>query len=128
MKRGKIFVLLLAALMFCSATAFTQETQESKPFTMHKRMKKAKMGKHYMMGGMMKMMMKKQMVATEDGGVIVMAGNKLQKYDSNLNLVKEVELKIDIEACYKMIKRMKEECPWYKEMMEEKKAKEQEKE
>lgn len=32
-------------------------------------------------------------VATNDGGVIVLMGSKLAKYDNNLNLVKEVELK-----------------------------------
>ena len=46
-------------------------------------------------GGMMKMhpglsmmekMMSGQMVATKDGGVIVLIGNKLLKYDKYLNL------------------------------------------
>ena len=34
------------------------------------------------------------MVATGDGGVIVLAGNKLMKYDADLGLVKEVEVKM----------------------------------
>ena len=33
------------------------------------------------------------MVATPDGGVIVLSGPRLTKYDKDLNLVKEVELK-----------------------------------
>ena len=33
------------------------------------------------------------MVATDEGGVIVLAGNKLIKYDADLNIVKEVEVK-----------------------------------
>ena len=37
---------------------------------------------------------KSQMVATDEGGVIVLAGNKLMKYDADLNLVKEVEVKM----------------------------------
>jgi len=55
-------------------------------------------GKGSMMGeGMMKGMMgKSSMVASNDGGVIVLLGNKLYKYDKNLNLVKEVELKVDM--------------------------------
>ena len=32
-------------------------------------------------------------VATSDGGVVVLTGGKLAKYDNSLNLVKEVELK-----------------------------------
>jgi hypothetical protein len=37
---------------------------------------------------------KSSMVATQDGGVIVLVMNKLQKYDADLNLVKEVEIKM----------------------------------
>ncbi len=47
-----------------------------------------------MKGGMMHGMMSGQMVATNDGGVIVMMGNKLYKYDKDLNLKKEVEIKM----------------------------------
>jgi Spy/CpxP family protein refolding chaperone len=36
---------------------------------------------------------KGEMVAAQDGGVIVMKGNMLYKYDKDLNLTKEVELK-----------------------------------
>lgn len=49
-------------------------------------------------GMMMKSMMEKSIVATEDGGVVVLIGNKLLKYDKNLNLQKEVEIKIDTTA------------------------------
>ena len=35
------------------------------------------------------------MVASNDGGVIVLSGNKLYKYDKNLNLVKEAEIKTE---------------------------------
>ena len=35
-----------------------------------------------------------QLVATTDGGVIVMVGNRLLKYDTNLNLIKETEIKV----------------------------------
>ena len=47
-----------------------------------------------MMGCPCPMMGKTQMVATDDGGALVLAGNKLMKYDADLNLVKEVEVKI----------------------------------
>jgi hypothetical protein len=58
------------------------------------------------MMGMSHMMMSRSLVATTDGGVVVMAGNKLQKYDKDLMLVKEVELKIDMEAMKKMMPPM----------------------
>ena len=44
------------------------------------------------------MMEGKKLVATQDGGAILMMGNKLIKYDSQLNIVKEVEIKMDMEA------------------------------
>ncbi len=47
-----------------------------------------------MMGCPCAMMGKTQMVATEDGGVIVLVGNKLMKYGADLGLVKEVEVKM----------------------------------
>jgi hypothetical protein len=50
-------------------------------------------------------MMHSSMVATSHGGVIVMIGPKLLKYDKDLNLVKETEIKIDWKA-------------WHKSMME----------
>jgi len=50
----------------------------------------------------MRMMMQKSMVASTDGGVIILAGNKLLKYDSKLNLVKEVEIKVECPAMGKM--------------------------
>lgn len=50
-------------------------------------------GVHKMMGMMKMGIQKPQMVASNDGGVILLSGSKLYKYDKNLNLVKEVELK-----------------------------------
>ncbi len=43
-------------------------------------------------GKMMGMMRKDSVVATSDGGVVVLSGPRLLKYDSELNLVKETEL------------------------------------
>ena len=54
------------------------------------------------MSGMEKMcgpkMSKAQMVATDEGGVIVLAGNKLMKYDADLNLVKEAEIQMPMPS------------------------------
>ena len=69
------------------------------------------MGMCPMMGGMMSSMMGKSMVGTSDGGVIVLAGNKLTKYDKDFNVTKEVELKMDMEGMQKMMDNMKGMCP-----------------
>ena len=52
-------------------------------------------------------LMGKAMVAS-DGGVIVLMGDKLLKYDKNLKLVQEVTIQIDMKA---MWNRMSEQCP-----------------
>jgi hypothetical protein len=51
------------------------------------------------MKGMMGMMgMPHQtVVATSDGGVVILSGGKLAKYDAGLNLVNEIEIKKDKE-------------------------------
>jgi hypothetical protein len=59
------------------------------------------------MMGMCPMMMGKSMVASSDGGVIVLAGNKLQKYDKDLMLIKEVEIKMDMSLMQKKMMEMK---------------------
>jgi hypothetical protein len=46
------------------------------------------------------------LVATNDGGVVVLMGRKLYKYDKNLNLVKEAEIKVDMMPMQRMM-----ECP-----------------
>lgn len=56
---------------------------------------------------MMQSMMQKQVVATNDGGIFVVTGNKITKYDKDLNVVKEVEQKMDMEGMKKMMK----DCP-----------------
>lgn len=60
---------------------------------------------------MMMMMMGRLMVATSDGGIVILVGNKLQKYDKDLNLAKETEIKVDMIAMHKMMKEMMEKCP-----------------
>ena len=77
---------------------------------------KGMMGMCPMMGGMMSSMMGKSMVGTSDGGVIVLAGNKLVKYDKDLNVVKEVEVKMDMEGMQKNMMDMMKNCPMMKGM------------
>ena len=69
---------------------------------------------------MMKNCMAGTMIATSDGGVVVRQGVKIYKYDKELNLVKEVELKMDMDAMVKAMNEMKEKCPWCKPATEEK--------
>ncbi|MFH1441491.1 MAG: hypothetical protein ABIH18_05585 [Candidatus Omnitrophota bacterium] len=59
---------------------------------------------------LMKSMMAKQLVPTEDGGVILMCGNKLYKYDKNLELIKEVEIKVDMDKMKDMMMKMRKTC------------------
>jgi len=57
------------------------------------------------------MMDVKKLVATQDGGVVLMMCNKLIKYDASLNVVKEVEVKMDMEAMKRSMEEMKKDCP-----------------
>ena len=86
---------MLVLLLLVSTVAFAEETVKSEMPGMNK---ENPMGKA--MPGMGKMccpmMGKTQMVATDEGGVIVLAGNKLIKYDANLNLVKEAEIPMPV--------------------------------
>lgn len=114
----KVIVLAIGVLFLISSSAFAEEHKGS---TMGKGMmsEKGMMMKSGKMMGMCPMhkMMKKEMVPTEDGGVIVMVGNKLLKYDKDLNLKKESEIKMDIEGMQSMMEEMMEKCPMRKMMM-----------
>ncbi len=54
------------------------------------------------------MMMNKSLVATKDGGIVVLGGNKLLKYDKDLVLQKEVEIKLDMGGTRK---KSSKKCP-----------------
>lgn len=61
-------------------------------------------------------MMKRDIVPTEDGGVIVVCGDQIIKYDANLNLVKQTEIKIDMEQMQQKMMKMMQSCPMCKKM------------
>jgi len=94
----KIILAVVVLSLLVSFPVFAEETQETMPtMSLDKPMEKPMDKPAAMpMPGMGKMncpmMGKTQMVATDEGGVIVLAGNKLLKYDADLNLVKEVEI------------------------------------
>ena len=68
---------------------------------------------------MMGSMMLKTMTPTQDGGVIVAFGNKLMRYDSQLNLMKETEMKVDASQMYGDMQKMMENCPAYRQMQQQ---------
>ncbi|MBE0536175.1 MAG: hypothetical protein IH624_10950 [Phycisphaerae bacterium] len=76
------------------------------------------MGMCPMHGGMMRSMMDRKVLPTEDGGVIVMIGCQLFKYDANLNLVGQTQVEVDLDAMQKKMQEIMEKCPVRKEMME----------
>jgi len=96
MKKIALAVVVLSLVI--SASAFAED------------MKKDEMPGMGKMG--CPMMGKAQMVATDEGGVIVLAGNKLLKYDADLNLVKEVEVKMPMGPMGG------KQCPMMGKMME----------
>ena len=110
------YLIMITALLMITRFAFAEEMKDS--MTGDGMEKGMMMDKGMMGGGMMKMMGmqgmmgKSSMVASSDGGVIVLVGNKLYKYDQDLNLVKEAEIKVDMEAMKKM-------CPMCGKMMKD---------
>ncbi|MBN1404986.1 MAG: hypothetical protein JW946_00520 [Candidatus Omnitrophica bacterium] len=111
MKRKILVVLVVVACLSYGVYAFAEEAsqaqaqeetqvqaQEQQPAEAQMQ-KPDMMKKHHddkknmMMMRCMKNMNKNQMVAASDGGVIVLSGNRLLKYDKNLDLKKEVEIK-----------------------------------
>ncbi|MDD5045113.1 MAG: hypothetical protein PHH69_03715 [Candidatus Omnitrophica bacterium] len=116
MSRVKVLGLVIVAIMFCSVVAFAQAPVEQNQTVAGEKAAAKQMDTARMGGMAMQMMgaMQKQMVATNDGGVIILAGNKLLKYDKDLNLIKEAEIKteanftMDIGSIQEMMKNMKE--------------------
>jgi hypothetical protein len=56
------------------------------------------------------------MTATPDGGVIVAVGDRLIKYDNQLNVVKDTEMKIDMNQMFSSVQKMMEKCPLCRQM------------
>ena len=110
----RIIFILLAAVVCMSflSVSFARDMGGRKWDKKDKGCHMCHMGK-MMMGG-------KELVATQDGGVVLMMCNKLIKYDSAMNLVKEVEVKIDMDAMKNMMEEMKKKCPM-QDKMEDKK-------
>ena len=117
MKQIWMIVVVGLFMIGFSSLAFTQEHKASMMDTSKDMKQGDKMcpGKMQGMGHCCEMMMGKSLVATEDGGVVVLLGNKLFKYDKDLVLQKEAEIKIDKEFMQKMM----EKCPMSGKMKSE---------
>ena len=112
MNRKMVWVLMLTLFVSVPAGSFLH-AEEEKQMGMMGGMRGKKMMGGKMMG--MGMMMGKSVVATSDGGIVVVAGNKITKYDQDLNVVKEVDIKMDMKG-------MMENCPMMKGMGDEAEA------
>lgn len=112
MKQKRIIVIiLLTALFFAPASlVFAQNEHQGDAAGQSKNgahPNEMMMGHGMMMDdGMMDMMnmmnvrramMDRQIVPTADGGVVLLIGDQLYKYDENLDLVNEVEISVDYE-------------------------------
>ncbi|MEI8349265.1 MAG: hypothetical protein WCI77_03835 [Candidatus Omnitrophota bacterium] len=103
MRKAKILGSLAVIMLFCPLVIFAQSSGEKNEPVMGDVKKDKQIEKERMIGMAMNMlgMMQKQIVATGDGGAIVLLGNKLLKYDKDLNLIKVVELKADVAPVQK---------------------------
>ena len=113
----KYIVVALLAVLGIAAVSFAADDNVKCPM-MVKGDKGGMICMCPMHGMMMKSAIEKEMVATEDGSVVVLAGNKLMKYDKNLNLKKEVTINAGTkEMCAKMREEMCADCPMCQSMM-----------
>jgi hypothetical protein len=89
---------MMGSGMMQGRTMDSNDMMKNKMWQNREMMDRRNMMGMYPMGGMMG---GSSLIATSDGGVVVLMGNKLIKYDKDLNLVKEVEIKIDWETMNK---------------------------
>jgi hypothetical protein len=115
----QIWMIVVVGLLMIgfSSLALTEENKGGMMDTSKEMKQGDKMcpGKMHGMGHGCPMMMGKSLVATADGGVVVMCCNKLFKYDKDLVLQKEAEIKIDMKNMQKMM----EKCPMHGKMKSE---------
>ena len=105
MKKSAILSILFCAGIFAGTFVFAEEQEDMQP---QERRGEGMMMDGEGMGGSQRTGMKgdhkgmgmkggmhgpSSMVALADGSIVVLSGNKLTKYDADLNVVKEVEVK-----------------------------------
>jgi hypothetical protein len=124
MKRWMVVMglVLLAAIGSYGVLAQPQSEQSPMGRGMGRGMMQGPGGQGGMMcpmcGAMGGAMLQKSMVQTE-GGVIVAMGNKLIKYDADLNKVKEITLDVDISGMQRTMQQVMENCPMHRQMRQQ---------
>ena len=106
----KMIVVLIALCVSFSGISLAQSTAAkqgavARPGAVRKgatRTAPAAASQRRSFGLMMGILTSSKMVSLDDG-MVIMVGNKLLKYDKDLNLLKEVEVKIDIDEYEKMM-------------------------
>lgn len=95
----KRMVIACLGMLFVASTVFGQQMNPAPQPPGNSGMMCPRMGQGMQqgmmrqgMGPMGNMMPQTQMVPSDNGGVIILSGNRLLKFDKNLKLVKEVEL------------------------------------
>jgi hypothetical protein len=103
------------AVCFIIAISFAQQGNDTNDGMGQNGMRQGGMMDSTAMCGMMMMHFMKPSTAfgTQDGGFVVIMGNKIMKYDKNVELKKEVEMKVDTTAMRKMMQQM-QQCPMKK--------------
>lgn len=100
---SKVIMLMVVIISFSAVSFAADPAQTGGPMMGGGMMDSGKGDGMGSMGTMMGMM--NRLVATSDGGVVVMIGNKLYKYDKNLNLLKEAEIKVDFRGMQRMMEQ-----------------------
>ncbi len=65
------------------------------------------------------MMLRPQVIPTSDGGVIVLMGNKMIKYDKNLNRKQEVNIQLSQQEMQTMINQIRDAMSMCRQMMQD---------
>ena len=101
----KVIAVIIAVLILSVPGVALAQMEKSEGMMDDKGME---MKGHGMKGGcpMMKHMMGPMVIPTSDGGVVVVTGNKMTKYDQDLDVIGQAEIKMDMDA----MKMMKEEA------------------
>lgn len=68
--------------------------------------------------GTMGAMMGRGALAVEGKYLYVLAGNKILKYDPNLKLVRQAEIKMDMAKMHQTMQEMMKDCPMHEKMMQ----------
>ncbi len=60
---------------------------------------------------MMGFVMPKEVIKADDGGLYVVVGNRIIKYDKKLNVQSEAVIQLDTAAVNQLMRQMQDQCP-----------------